>query len=309
MNRTKGVLVSVCLLLITLPLTASQPPDALDTVAATADSAYKAKDWAKATPLYEQLTQAKPETARNWYRLGVCRQETGKREEALDAFQKASDKGVPAFVVAYNMAEVYAAMGQSSQALAKLGEAVRQGYSQPDQMKSDEDLLSIRGDARFADLLEQARRNQTPCAYKPENRQFDFWVGDWDVVAGSGGSPAGKSHIERTIGDCVIWENWTSLGPGGYEGKSYNIYNPNLNRWEQFWVDNSGGMIHFYGGLKDGVMDFFTDDVPQSGGGSLKRHLQFFNLGLDKVRQFSQGSKDGGKTWNVEYDLTYLRRK
>jgi hypothetical protein len=54
-------------------------------------------------------------------------------------------------------------------------------------------------------------------------------------------------------------------------------------------------------------MDYWTDDVPQSTGGTLLRHLQFFNLGTDKVRQFSQGSSDGGKTWHTEYDLVYTR--
>ena len=48
-------------------------------------------------------------------------------------------------------------------------------------------------------------------------------------------------------------------------------------------------MIHFYGGLKDGVMDFYTDEIPQPDGTKLKRHLQFFNLSPDKVRQFSPG--------------------
>jgi hypothetical protein len=67
-------------------------------------------------------------------------------------------------------------------------------------------------------------------------------------------------------------------------------------------------MIHFYGALKESVMDFSTDDIPQPDGTKLRRHLQFFNLGPDKVRQFSQGSKDGGKTWSVEYDITYLRK-
>jgi hypothetical protein len=72
-------------------------------------------------------------------------------------------------------------------------------------------------------------------------------------------------------------------------------------------VDNVGGMIHFYGGLKNGVMDYWTDDIPQPDGTKLRRHLQFFNQGPDKVRQFSQGSTDGGKTWHIEYDFTYLR--
>jgi hypothetical protein len=56
-------------------------------------------------------------------------------------------------------------------------------------------------------------------------------------------------------------------------------------------------------------MDYFTDELPQPNGTKLKRHLQFFPLGPDKVRQFSQGSTDGGKTWSVEYDFTYIRKK
>jgi hypothetical protein len=54
-------------------------------------------------------------------------------------------------------------------------------------------------------------------------------------------------------------------------------------------------------------MDYWTDDVPQSTGGTLLRHLQFFNSGPDKVRQWSQGSSDGGKTWHTEYDFIYTR--
>ena len=65
------------------PLAIGALPDALDAVAANADAAYKARDWAQASPLYERLTQARPESGRNWYRLGVCMQETGKRPEAL----------------------------------------------------------------------------------------------------------------------------------------------------------------------------------------------------------------------------------
>jgi len=152
-------------------------------------------------------------------------------------------------------------------------------------------------------------KKQLPCNQRAESRQFDFWVGDWDVVGTQSKKPAGTSHIEPAIGNCVIWENWTSLGNSGYTGKSYNAYNPNLKRWEQFWVDNAGDTIFFYGNLKDGVMDFYTDEIPQADGTRLKRHLQFFNLGSDTVRQFSQGSTDGGKTWKIEYDLTYTRKK
>jgi hypothetical protein len=102
----------------------------------------------------------------------------------------------------------------------------------------------------------------------------------------------------------VIWENWTSLGDAGYLGKSYNIFNAELDRWEQFWVDNQGGVIHFLGSLSEGIMDFRTEAIP---GKALVRHLRFYNLGADRVRQLSEGSEDGGKTWTVEYDFTYNR--
>ena len=122
-------------------------------------------------------------------------------------------------------------------------------------------------------------------------------------------TPVGRSHIERAIGNCVIWENWSSLGESGYSGKSYNIYNADLKRWEQFWVDNQGDMIHFGGGLIDGVMDFHTEAIPQTDGKTLTRRLPFYNLGADRVRQLSEGSTDGGKTWAREYDFTYQRAR
>jgi tetratricopeptide (TPR) repeat protein len=275
---------------------------------ASANAAYQAKDWTKATPLYEALAHGHPENGRNWYRLGVCLHGVGRNDKALAAFQKAQVLGAPRQNVEYSLAEVYASMGAKDRALEHLAEAMKQGYAQPEQMSASADFQAIQRDAQFAPLLAQARHNQKPCESTPENRQFDFWVGDWDVVATEDGVPAGVSHIERTIGDCVIWENWSSLN-SAYSGKSYNTYNSNLKRWEQFWVDNVGGMVHFYGNLKDGVMDFYSDATPQPDGTKVARHLQFFNQGPGKVRQFSQITTDSGKTWTVEYDLTYSRKK
>ena len=306
MRRT---LLIACLGLGTLPFSSAQSQDSLENTAAAANAAYQAKDWANAELLYKKLAQAQPDNGRNWYRLGASLQATGKHEQAAEAFQKAKTKGAPVFTVEYGLGTVDASRGQTDRALQHLAEAVKQGYAQPEQMVADSDLQPLRTDARFASLLEQAKRNQKPCAYTTENRQFDFWLGDWDAVTTNDGVPAGLSHIELAIGDCVIWENWTSLGNTGYAGKSYNTYNSSLKRWEQFWVDNVGQMVHFYGGLKEGVMDFYTEATPQPDGTKLKRHLQFFNLGANRVRQFSQASTDDGVTWTVEYDLTYNRRK
>lgn len=276
--------------------------------AADANAAYQQKDWAAAGKLYSELTQAHPENPRFWYRLGVSSHATGQVEQALYDFQQAQAAGLPLALIGFDMACAYSSMGQKDKAFETLTEAIKQGFGQPDRMTSEPALQPLRSDPRFAELIDKATRNQKPCVYNAENRQFDFWVGEWDVVDAASGVTAGSSRIEKELGECVIWENWTSANTT-YAGKSYNIYNPDLKRWEQFWVDSVGGSIFFYGGLKDGVMHFFTDEVAQPDGTKLKRHLQFFNLSPDKVRQFSQGSTDGGKTWKVEYDFTYTRRK
>lgn len=278
------------------------------TIAREADAAFQAKDWAKAAKLYDNLANAEPKNRRNWYRLGVALHSAGEHQKAVDAFEKAMEAGLPAPIARFNIACAYATMKQNEKAWEHLEKAVSSGFNQPEQMSTDPDLASLRDDTRFPKLLEQTKRNEKPCVYTPEYRQFDFWVGEWSVATTEGGAPAGNSKIELILNDCVVVENWSSLG-NPYSGKSYNSYNPGPKRWEQFWVDNAAGMIHFYGGLKDGVMDYWTDEIPQPDGTKLKRHLQFFNLGPDKVRQFSQGSTDGGKTWTVEYDLTYTRKK
>ena len=274
-----------------------------------ANAAYDAKDWSKSAGLYEKLTQAHPEIPRLWFRLGTSLQELGQLDRALDVYQRALKAGAPPLYAEYSIATTYAQKKDTEKAFEHLEKAVQAGYNKPEQLSMDPYLATLRSDARFAKLLEQTNRNLKPCAYTPENRQFDFWVGEWYVETTNGAVPAGESRIEKTLLDCVILENWQSNG-NPYSGKSYNIYNSALKRWEQFWVDNVGGNIFFYGGLtKDGVMDYFTDELPQPDGTKLKRHLQFFPLGADKVRQFSQGSTDGGKTWSVEYDFTYLRKK
>jgi tetratricopeptide (TPR) repeat protein len=285
---------------------AVQSAPAGESVSAAAATAYDAKDWEKAAKLYGELSKPPDAPPRVWLRLGASLRELRRYDESLAAFEKASAAGGGVFGE-YGEAAVYTALKQTDKAFEHLEKAVQQGYAQPDVMSSDANLATLKNDPRFTKLLEQARKNQRPCAYSVENRQFDFWLGEWAVTTTSGGIPAGDSKIDLILEDCVVQENWKSLN-SPYSGKSYNIYNASMKRWEQYWVDNIGGNIFFYGGMKDGVMDYWTDEIPQPSGPALKRHLQFIPMGADKVRQFSRGSTDGGRTWNVEYDFTYTRK-
>ncbi|MBZ5538759.1 MAG: hypothetical protein LAO31_22665 [Acidobacteriia bacterium] len=282
-------------------------PAQSSTLEQQANEAMQSQQWTTAIKVYQQMIQAKPGSPFPWYGLAVSLRKSGDLVLAREALTKAEMIGLPFLQASLERIRLDAATGDLELAFRDLNEALNKGFFRVDLLETDSDLASLRADSRFPKAVERAKKNQKPCAYSPENRQFDFWVGDWNVFMTGGEVPAGSSKIELILGDCVVLENWS--GRSGGSGKSFNIYNKNEKRWEQTWVDASGSAIFFFGQLKDGVMDYYTADVPQPDGTHLRRHLQFFNQGHDKVRQFSQGSTDGGKTWTVEYDLTYLRAK
>lgn len=311
MNRSRAWVIGIMLLLLGTRATAARPQQATSAISQTASeaaTAYDRKDWARSAKLYAQIVQTAP-NPRAWYRLGVSLNKIGENDKAIEAFEKGRALGLPPQFAEYGIAVVFVSKKDKDKAFEHLEKAAQNGLGQPEQLSADPDLVDLKSDARFAKILEEVTHNQKPCASTTENRQFDFWLGEWRVLTTQGETPAGDSKIELILGDCVVQENWTSGGNVGYSGKSYNIYNTALKRWEQYWVDNAGGNIFFHGGLKDGVMDYWTDEIPQPDGKKLKRHLQFIKLNPDTVRQFSRGSNDDGKTWFVEYDFTYIRKK
>jgi hypothetical protein len=151
---------------------------------------------------------------------------------------------------------------------------------------------------------------QKPCSL-PEYRQFDFWLGDWDVYGARG--KAGDSKISLILDSCIILEEWTSASnPLGllYAGKSFNTWNAALKQWQQTWVDNSGNTTAFtYGKYEDKQIIFKTDPFPFTKDTMAIRRLTFFNLSSDKVRQLGEISKNNGASFVTEYDLEYRRKK
>ena len=103
---------------------------------------------------------------------------------------------------------------------------------------------------------EQRPDPRPPCA-TPEHRQFDFWLGTWDVHTPDG-KRAGANTIRLTLGGCVLQENWQ--GAGGHSGTSYNIYDAPRQRWHQTWVDDEGQLLQLDGTYVDGKMVLVRGD-------------------------------------------------
>lgn len=159
-----------------------------------------------------------------------------------------------------------------------------------------------------ASAVAQQPPSKSPCLTNPVYRQFDFWIGEWEVY-GKNGRKAGDSRIDIILDSCIILENWTSAN-AGYAGKSFNTYNAISGQWQQTWVDNRGGSTEFLEGrYENNRMVFQTKPFPYSKDTVAIRRLTFYNLAPDKVRQHGEISKDGSRTWSTEYDLEYRRRK
>ena len=88
-----------------------------------------------------------------------------------------------------------------------------------------------------------------PCS-RPEFRQFDFWIGEWEAY-GVNGKKGGDSKISLILDSCIILEEWTSAGVQQglrYAGKSFNTWNAAAQQWQQTWVDNTGNTMHLQKG-------------------------------------------------------------
>lgn len=142
-----------------------------------------------------------------------------------------------------------------------------------------------------------------PCT-GPEHRQFDFWVGDWNVN-GPKGRQVGTNRIEKIMDGCVVQENWA--GQGNVKGTSFNVYDTTDKKWHQVWVDNQGSLLLLEGGIKDGKMEM-TGETTNPKGEKVMHRITWEPQADSKVRQHWLSSPDGGKTWNTAFDGVYNRK-
>jgi len=145
-------------------------------------------------------------------------------------------------------------------------------------------------------------RKPAGCPAAP-NRQFDFWLGDWDVADASG-KPAGRNRIVAVHDGCALQENWA--GNGGFTGTSLNAYDAERKAWHQTWVDNNGGVLQLDGTFADGRMVLSGESTDD--GRKVVQRIAWQRLPDGRVRQLWESSSDGGATWSVAFDGYYTKR-
>lgn len=287
------------------PPLAGQAPAGGDEAAAL----YQAGDWAAAAMAYRAVVDHDPTDGLAWLRLGRALIEIEREDDALAALARVPGTGLQTPFLPVFEARALARLGRTGDALAALeripaSPAVGGGAT----LTGIADFAGLADEPRFQAVVQALESAAWPCRDDEVSRQFDFWIGTWDVFVG--GQQAGTNTIERMLGGCALLENWTNVR--GREGKSFNWVDRSTyreSRWRQLWVADQGNTLDYYDGrYSDGAMRFRGHTFsPQ--GDSIPQKLTFFDVHPDTVRQVFEQSNDGGQSWVVTFDGLYVRRR
>lgn len=102
-----------------------------------------------------------------------------------------------------------------------------------------------------------------PCQDDARHRQFDFWLGDWNVTAANGQTGA-TNRILSGLDGCLVSEHWTAAN--GVRGRSINAYDRDLGQWHQTWVSAiPGGDLRMAGNLEADTMIMRGERITPAG--------------------------------------------
>jgi len=237
--------------LVALVMTASPAAAQAPATASPADLAFEAGQWALAIDEYRKLTDADPADAISWLRIAQAQRGLNQYTLALETLQTARDAFAPEAMVELERARNLMALDQTDAALRALEASEHLGLRALASLDDANEFEALRSNVTFQRVYRAVRRRVFPCEGIAAARDFDFWVGTWEVRL-EDGTLVGHNTISRRDGGCTILESWS--GAGGSSGTSINYYQPSRDQWRQIWTGSNGTLIDISGGLNDGVM-------------------------------------------------------
>ena len=144
----------------------------------------------------------------------------------------------------------------------------------------------------------------TPCA-SAAHRQFDFWVGQWEVETPKG-TVAGENKVEKILDGCALRETWTATD--GSRGTSLTSYDAGAARWTQTFVDDLGMVLVLDGEFRDGKM-VLSGRRSGAHGSSYLNRITWQKMDGDRIRQRWEQSSDEGRNWTLLFEGIYNRKK
>ncbi|WP_100644307.1 hypothetical protein [Alteromonas facilis] len=136
-----------------------------------------------------------------------------------------------------------------------------------------------------------------------EYRQFDFWLGDWQVTQPDG-SIAGTNTIAQAYDGCVLTEDYKVNGTP--YGASLNAYDKSTGQWHQTWMDKNGTVLKLSGGIEQGSM-VLSSKVTDAEGNAATHRITWQPQPGGTVTQHWQYKLDESDEWSTLFMGIYTR--
>ncbi len=250
------------------------------------------------------LSSGEDATAEDWFALAQSAREAGDFATAGEALELAA-KELSAPRVTLERARVAVARGEPSAAVELLQTMFGNGFTSVQAITGDSVLNSMAGTASFDELVSDMSKQAFPCEYDEHFRDFDFWIGSWDVHTANG-QLAGHNRIERAERGCVLTEHWTNTAGG--TGMSINYVDKTTDEWVQVWNSQGGSQINIRGGLTDDGMNLAGTIHYVANGTTAPFRGLWTPMPDGRVRQYFEQSNDGGETWVPWFEGFYSRQ-
>lgn len=137
-------------------------------------------------------------------------------------------------------------------------------------------------------------------------RQFDFWLGEWDVSWEEGDHRhVATNSVYLDLDGKVVVESFDGRPSLDFQRLSFSVYDRNDACWKQTWVDNEGSYLDFAGGFDNGVMELRRDGEVEGAPASFR--MRWENIERDSLDWSWQRSDDHGETWTSLWEIEYSR--
>lgn len=160
-----------------------------------------------------------------------------------------------------------------------------------------------------------------PACDTPEQRRYDFWIGEWDVENHNRdpADPDGPLHptgratdrVYAILGGCAIVEHWEgALVWDHVLGFSVRAYDPARGRWVAVlsWPSPAGaGFSVMEGTFVDGEGRLEAERTTPDGQ-PFRVRFRFADAAADSFRWIGARSTDAGETWREFWTMDFRRR-
>ena len=155
-------------------------------------------------------------------------------------------------------------------------------------------------------------------------RQFDFWLGSWQVrqeILGADGKMhpfEAESTVSLAAGGCALVEHWRGEvqfpwegmeAPAMQHGLSVRAYDPATKSWRIHWLDSRHPAFGpAFEGRFDGTgRGVFTRTTSGAGGGELVTRIVFERRGRGAVHWELAVSRDAAASWTTLWTMDFRR--